>query len=74
MNFTASYEFGVHNISRFDAHLEAYSSNKSMRVQYYAPYVIGLPVTMHVIENIGGMYNEPTIRNSTPVRTRIPWR
>ncbi|KAF5027831.1 hypothetical protein F66182_58 [Fusarium sp. NRRL 66182] len=62
--FTVSYESGIDNIPRFDAHLEVYSANKSVRVQYDTPYVKGLPVTMHVAENVDGAYKESTIRKS----------
>ncbi|KAJ4264229.1 hypothetical protein NW762_005423 [Fusarium torreyae] len=63
-NFTVSYESGIDNVPRFDAHLEVYSPNKTVRVQYDTPYVKGLPVTMHVIENANGVYKESTIRSS----------
>ncbi|KAH7174156.1 oxidoreductase, partial [Fusarium flagelliforme] len=49
-NFTVSYESGLDNVPRFDAHLEVYSANKTVRLQYDTPYVKGLPVTMHIIE------------------------
>lgn len=63
-NFTVSYESGLDNVPRFDAHLEVYSSNKTVRLQYDTPYVKGLPVTMHVIENADGVYKESIIRKS----------
>lgn len=62
--FTVSYESGIDNIPRFDAHLEVYSANKVVRVQYDTPYVKGLPVTMHIAENADGVYKESTIRKS----------
>lgn len=52
------------DIPRFDAHLEVYSNNKTVRVQYDTPYVKGLPVTMHIVENVDGAYMESTIRKS----------
>ncbi|KAM0231062.1 hypothetical protein ACHAP5_011187 [Fusarium lateritium] len=61
---TLSYESGFDNVPRFDAHLEVYSSNKTVRVQYDTPFVKGLPVTMHVSENADGAYKESTIRKS----------
>ncbi|CAI6099434.1 unnamed protein product [Clonostachys chloroleuca] len=62
--FAVSYESGMDNIPRFDAHLEVYSNNKTVRVQYDTPYVKGLPVTMHIVENVDGAYRESTIRKS----------
>ncbi|RGP76907.1 myo-inositol 2-dehydrogenase [Fusarium longipes] len=63
-NFTVSYESGLDNVPRFDAHLEVYSSDKTVRLQYDTPYVKGLPVTMHVIENVDGVYKESIARRS----------
>ncbi|KAM0208071.1 hypothetical protein ACHAQD_011773 [Fusarium lateritium] len=63
-NFAVSYESGFDNVPRFDAHLEVYSTNKTVRVQYDTPFVKGLPVTMHVSENADGAYKESTTRKS----------
>ena len=62
--FVVNYESGIDNIPRFDAHLEIYSTNKSIRVQYDTPYVKGLPVTMHICEGKDGAYVETTIRKT----------
>ncbi|EEY22427.1 myo-inositol 2-dehydrogenase [Verticillium alfalfae VaMs.102] len=62
--FTVSYESGIDNNPRFDAHLEVYSNTKSVRLQYDTPYVKGLPVTMHIAENDDGAYKETTIRKT----------
>jgi hypothetical protein len=62
--FVVSYESGIDNIPRFDAHLEIYSMDKSIRVQYDTPYVKGLPVTMHICEGKGEAYIETTIRKT----------
>ncbi|KAK7408948.1 hypothetical protein QQX98_008892 [Neonectria punicea] len=63
-NFTVSYESGLDNVPRFDAHLEVYGADKTVRIQYDTPYVKGLPVTLHVAENVDGVYRESTIRKS----------
>ena len=63
-NFTVSYESGLDNVPRFDAHLEVYSANKTVKLQYDTPYIKGLPVTMHITENADGVYKETTIRKS----------
>ncbi|CRK40454.1 hypothetical protein BN1723_015726 [Verticillium longisporum] len=62
--FTVSYESGIDNNPRFDAHLEVYSNTKSVRLQYDTPYVKGLPVTMHIAENDNGAYKETTVRKT----------
>ena len=60
-NFTVSYESGFDNVPRFDSHLELYSANKTVRVQYDTPYVKGLPVTLHIAENDNGSFRESRI-------------
>ena len=62
--FCVSYESGIDNVPRFDAHLEIYSMTKSVRVQYDTPYVKGLPVTMHIRENDNGAYKETVVRRT----------
>ena len=62
--FVVSYESGIDNIPRFDAHLEIYSMDKSVRVQYDSPYVKGLPVMLHVCSGKNGEYTETTIRKT----------
>lgn len=63
-SFTVTYESGIDSVPRFDAHLEFYSAEKTVRVQYDSPYVKGLPTTMHVVENVDGVYRESTIRKT----------
>ncbi|KAI9167956.1 Inositol 2-dehydrogenase [Paramyrothecium foliicola] len=62
--FTVSYESAIDNIPRFDAHVEIYSAEKSVKVQYDTPYVKGLPITLHISENEGGAYKETKIRKT----------
>lgn len=50
--FAVTFESGINAIPTFDAHVEVYSENKIVRVQYDTPYVKGLPVTMVVREKI----------------------
>jgi predicted dehydrogenase len=59
--FSVTYESGVDNIPRFDAHIEVYSMDKCVRVKYDSPYVKGLPVTMTVTENAEGAYKESKV-------------
>ena len=37
---------------------------KTVKVQYDTPYVKGLPVTLHIAENVDGAYKEIMIRKS----------
>ena len=66
--FPCVYESGVNNVPTFDAHLEVYSHEKIVRVDYDTPYVKGLPVTMTVREKIeggeGGGFQERTVRKT----------
>ncbi|OCT44393.1 hypothetical protein CLCR_05944 [Cladophialophora carrionii] len=59
--FSVTYESGLDNVPRFDAHIEVYSMTKTVRVNYDTPYIKGLPVTMTTSENIDGVYKESTI-------------
>jgi predicted dehydrogenase len=56
-----SYESGIDGVPRFDSHLELYSANKTVRVQYDTPYVKGLPVTLHIAKNEDGVYREEKV-------------
>lgn len=61
-NFSVSYESGIDNVPRFDAHVEVYSKNKSVKVQFDTPFVKGLPINLYIAENDGGVYKETTLR------------
>ena len=52
-DFPVTYESGLNNIPQFDAHIEIYSADKIVRVDYDSPYVKGLPVTMTIREKVG---------------------
>jgi predicted dehydrogenase len=60
--FYATFETGVDEQRRFDAHIEVYSSTKSLKVQYDSPYIRHLPTTLIVNETIGEAYQETVIR------------
>lgn len=51
--FPVAYESGLSNVPEFDAHIEVYSPDKIVRVNYDTPYIKGLPVTMTIRENLG---------------------
>ena len=45
-DYVVTYETGVDDQLRFDAHLEVYGDAGHMRVQYDTPYVRHLPTTL----------------------------
>jgi predicted dehydrogenase len=61
-DFTVTYESGIDEIPRFDAHIEIYSPSKSIRVEFDSPYIKGLPSTMYIEENIDGTYAKSKVR------------
>jgi predicted dehydrogenase len=63
-DFPVTYESGVINVSEFDAHIEVYSQNKVVRIQYDTPYVKGLPITLTIKERIGDAFEERKIRKT----------
>jgi predicted dehydrogenase len=63
-DFPVSYESGVINVPEFDAHIEVYSDDKIVRIQYDSPYVRGLPITMTVKERVGEGFQERKIRKT----------
>lgn len=56
--FAVTFESGINAVPTFDAHIEVYSKDKIVRVQYDTPYVKGLPVTMTVREKISSNTRE----------------
>ncbi len=60
--YYASFETGVDSQRRFDAHLEVYGDDKSLRVQYDTPYIRHLPTTLHISETEGEEYHEVQLR------------
>jgi len=60
--YHVTFETGVDNQRRFDAHIEVYGDSKSIRIQYDTPYIRHLPTTIHIQETVGDSYNEEQIR------------
>lgn len=54
--FNATFETGIHQIGRFDAHLEVYGDRKAVKVQYNTPYIRHLPTVLHVDETEGDAF------------------
>ncbi|MDG0812766.1 Gfo/Idh/MocA family protein [Cohnella rhizosphaerae] len=50
-SFTVTFETGVDDQGRFDAHIEVYGANKSVKVQYNTPYIRHLPTLLHITES-----------------------
>ncbi|KAF4986395.1 hypothetical protein FDECE_15984 [Fusarium decemcellulare] len=64
-DFPVTYESGLIGVPQFDAHIEVYSQNKIVRINYDSPYVKGLPVTMNIKEKIGDSgFQERIIRKT----------
>lgn len=62
-NFAVSYESGIDSVPRFDAHVQVYTANKTLKLQYDTPYVKGLPVTIEIDESVAsGAFQQRRIR------------
>jgi predicted dehydrogenase len=69
--FAVTFESGINNVPIFDAHIEVYSEDKIVRVDFDSPYVKGLPVTMTIREKVSSRpgadtfgYQERTVRRT----------
>lgn len=69
--FNATFETGVDDQRRFDAHIELFGKSKQMKIQYDTPYIQNLPITVHTAETIGDAYEEsihrPTYKDAYAV-------
>ena len=61
-DYLVSYETGVDNQLRFDAHLEVFGDHASFKVQYDTPYVRHLPTTLHVERSDGDSIERSVMR------------
>jgi predicted dehydrogenase len=52
-DFVVTYETGVDDQVRFDAHIEVYGQTAQLRVQYDTPYVRHFPTTLVVEKTVG---------------------
>jgi predicted dehydrogenase len=73
--YCATFETGVDDQRRFDAHIEVYGEDKSIKVQYNTPYIRHLPTTLSISETVGEAYNERVIRPTykDPYTTEIEY-
>ncbi|OBT88511.1 hypothetical protein VE02_03498 [Pseudogymnoascus sp. 03VT05] len=64
-SFAVSYESGIDGVPRFDASIEVFGENKTVKVVFDTPYVKGLPTNMHIREKLeDGTYRESVIRRT----------
>ncbi|MDI6909586.1 Gfo/Idh/MocA family oxidoreductase [Nocardioides sp.] len=61
-DFVVTYETGVDDQLRFDAHIEVFGASGSMRVQYDTPYVRHFPTTLHLERTVGDAYERSVVR------------
>jgi predicted dehydrogenase len=61
-DFVVTYETGVDDQLRFDAHLEVYGAAGSMKVQYDTPYVRHFPTVLEIERTEGDAYERKVIR------------
>jgi predicted dehydrogenase len=61
-DFMVTYETGVDDQLRFDAHIELYGASGTMRVQYDTPYVRHFPTTLELEQTVGDSYERTLIR------------
>ncbi|MGG1555928.1 Gfo/Idh/MocA family protein [Paenibacillus ferrarius] len=62
--FNVTFETGIDQQGRFDAHIEVYGENKSVLIQYDTPYIRQLPTTLHINETSGDNFNQSTARTT----------
>jgi predicted dehydrogenase len=61
-DFVVTYETGVDDQLRFDAHIELYGASGSLKVQYDTPYVRHFPTTLELERTDGDSYERRVIR------------
>jgi predicted dehydrogenase len=61
-DYFVTYETGVDQQLRFDAHIEVFGESGSVRVQYDTPYVRHLPTVMVTDETKGDAYTRTVTR------------
>lgn len=61
-DFMVTYETGVDEQLRFDAHIEVYGETGSIRLQYDTPYVRHLPTLLYTEQTSGDAYHRTVSR------------
>jgi predicted dehydrogenase len=62
--YNATFETGVDNQRRFDAHIQIYGDQKAITIQYDTPYIRHLPTTKIIEETVGEAFNKTIERPS----------
>jgi predicted dehydrogenase len=66
-DYHALLETGVDEQYRFDAHIEVYGAERTLRIQYDTPYIRHLPTTLVIQDSAGDSYvqsvHRPTFRD-----------
>jgi predicted dehydrogenase len=60
--YLVTYETGVDQQRRFDAHIEVYGETSSLRVQYDTPYIRHWPTTLVLDRTVGDSYEQSVLR------------
>ncbi|KAK4689402.1 hypothetical protein P7C73_g709, partial [Tremellales sp. Uapishka_1] len=61
--FKAYYEMAIDDVAVFDAHLEVYTGDKRIKIQYDTPYVKGLPIKVVIQAQLpNGDFAETIVR------------
>ncbi|KAJ5106609.1 hypothetical protein N7456_003284 [Penicillium angulare] len=64
-SFSVSYESGIDGVPRFDASIEVFGEDKTVKVSFDSPYVKGLPTNMHIREKLeDGSFRESLVRKT----------
>ena len=66
--FAVTFESGINSVPVFDAHIEVYSEDKIVRVDFDSPYVKGLPVTMTIREKVS---SRPGVKDTFGYQERV---
>jgi predicted dehydrogenase len=61
-DFFVTYETGVDEQLRFDAHIEVYGDTASFRVQYDTPYIRHFPTLLVTQQSRGDAYHQSVLR------------
>jgi predicted dehydrogenase len=62
--YTVAYESGYHNLPLFDAHIEVYGEDKSIRMEWDTPFIRGLPVSTTTRQVVNGGLQETHMRKT----------
>ncbi|WWC66698.1 uncharacterized protein I206_100602 [Kwoniella pini CBS 10737] len=62
-SFKCYYEMGIDEVAYFDAHIEIFTNDSRLKIQYDTPYVKGLPIKFTIQKQLSnGDFSEQIIR------------